>query len=179
MYVVKGVVSLVRAVPLAVVAYLVFVGVLWALGRRRALSKRTAVKELALFVYAAAILSITGLIGAQLRLDWFVNSLGSIGLGFPSSRGELAMVALNLLMFVPFGFLAAAVFRRGWITALLIGGGFSIAIEFLQMFSGRMAELNDVAANSVGALAGYFVYRLWVRYAQRGRAKNMPACQDA
>lgn len=40
--------------------------------------------------------------------------------------------------------------------ALIFSGG----IEFLQMFSGRYAQIDDVLMNTLGSLLGYVVYVL-------------------
>ena len=41
---------------------------------------------------------------------------------------------------------------------LLIGGGISFAIEIMQIFAGRNAEIDDLLLNSAGALLGYVLY---------------------
>jgi hypothetical protein len=62
---------------------------------------------------------------------------------------------LNVVLFVPAGFLCGVVFRRGRAASLLGLGAMSLVIECLQAFSGlRYGSLADVMANTVGAGLG-------------------------
>ncbi|MBR1855252.1 MAG: VanZ family protein [Lachnospiraceae bacterium] len=73
------------------------------------------------------------------------------------------MIILNLLLFVPLGFLLPIVFP-GFVKSgkkvFLAGLMFSVGIELTQLFSGRMFELDDIIANSLGALLGYLIFLL-------------------
>ena len=61
----------------------------------------------------------------------------------------------NILLFVPLGLLLRlAVPRAGWVGALLLGTGLSVAIEVLQVWSPRVSDPRDIVANAVGALLG-------------------------
>jgi glycopeptide antibiotics resistance protein len=86
----------------------------------------------------------------------------------------LAGAAGNVVLFVPLGFLLpllAPRLDRFWRT---VGTGFvvSSAIELAQVaFPGvRRADVNDVLMNTLGAAAGYLLYRLAVRARERRRA---------
>lgn len=61
---------------------------------------------------------------------------------------------LNLIMLVPFGFLAGLLLKRFWLAAsicLLV----SLFLESLQLISvSRVSDINDVVYNFVGAVAG-------------------------
>lgn len=82
----------------------------------------------------------------------------------------------NIAMFVPFGFLLSALFFRAeegtskliWkptLITLLCGFAFSGLIEFLQLIGMRGTfELDDLFSNTLGALAGLFLYRLISRW---------------
>jgi hypothetical protein len=92
-------------------------------------------------------------------------SEGSISGGcFWCGSFALADAILNLLLFLPIGFLLAlrhgASPVRTWagLTAL------AVAIEVAQLFlPGRFATLSDVLMNSAGAAAGIGLARLWRR----------------
>ena len=69
---------------------------------------------------------------------------------------------LNVLMFVPLGFLAPMVFRtlrRLWKTAV-----FSLCctvfIETVQYFTGRSADIDDVIMNLLGGILGFLAFAL-------------------
>lgn len=70
---------------------------------------------------------------------------------------------LNIVLFIPYGFLSYASFkkiRKNWLYALLIGASLSFSIEFLQTFIGRFTQLEDLITNTTGTLAGYFLCKI-------------------
>ena len=88
--------------------------------------------------------------------DWLWNTYE---MGWERMAGQLI---LNILMFVPVGMLLPVVFRRmrslGW--AALGALGFTVAIETVQYFIGRSADIDDVIMNVLGGLIGYSVFAL-------------------
>ncbi len=70
---------------------------------------------------------------------------------------------LNIIMFVPFGYLIPAMNKhrlRGWYFAMLGGLMVSSVIEGLQMiFSLGQADIDDIIANTIGAVIGYGIVR--------------------
>lgn len=71
----------------------------------------------------------------------------------------LTQVVMNLVAFIPVGFLLGCAFPRlKWWQVLLIGGGFSLLIEVSQLvFKLGLAEFDDVFHNVLGCLVGYGV----------------------
>ena len=72
------------------------------------------------------------------------------------------MVTLNLLLFVPLGFLITAVSKKinfNYKKVSLSGCVFSCSIEFLQLFAGRFFEIDDIIANTLGTLIGYLFWQ--------------------
>lgn len=73
---------------------------------------------------------------------------------------------MNVIVFIPIGFLLCCSFRRlKWWQVLSIGAGFSILIEVLQfVFKRGFAEFDDVFHNVLGCAIGYGVYLVvaWV-----------------
>lgn len=70
------------------------------------------------------------------------------------------MDILNLLLFVPLGFLLVSTVKLiswNFIKVLLTGLFISFVIEFLQLFTGRMSEISDLIMNTVGFLLGGLV----------------------
>ncbi|MEV3901258.1 VanZ family protein [Mycobacterium sp. NPDC050551] len=66
----------------------------------------------------------------------------------------------NVLLFIPFGMLAAAYLtRRRWWLAMLAGAAASAGIELTQavLLPGRDPSLSDIAANTAGATLGVLV----------------------
>ena len=73
----------------------------------------------------------------------------------------LPEVIMNIVVFVPIGFVLGLAFRKikGW-QALLVGIGISVGIELLQYFFRKgFADVNDVMHNTLGCLVGYLLYR--------------------
>ena len=77
--------------------------------------------------------------------DWFFKNL-----------------ACNILMFMPFGFLAPLFIKRNKVWQILIYAIItSILIEVLQVLLGvGTGDIDDVILNAVGALIGFGVYKL-------------------
>ena len=82
---------------------------------------------------------------------------------------------LNLLMFLPFGFLCPG--KRtgsGWLRTAAAGLGLSCAIELLQPFFGRSFDCNDILLNALGALIGAALSGLLARWhAARTRSASL------
>ena len=68
---------------------------------------------------------------------------------------------LNVLLFVPVGFLAGCGLRRmTWKKVLFFGGGLSVCIEVLQfIFKKGFCETDDIIHNVLGCIIGYGLWR--------------------
>ena len=72
----------------------------------------------------------------------------------------------NIVMFVPFGFLPALLWRGcTWRRALLAGLCLTGLIESCQLCVGRAFDINDILLNVLGVLWGYGLWRLAQRLA--------------
>jgi glycopeptide antibiotics resistance protein len=78
---------------------------------------------------------------------------------------DLKTSLLNILLLIPFGFGLPFVTNFRMKKVVVIGALFSIGIEFLQLITGfmgkitfRIADINDVIFNTVGALVGYILF---------------------
>ena len=69
---------------------------------------------------------------------------------------------LNVLLFMPIGFLASCGLQGlTWKKVLLLGGGLSVCIEVLQfIFKKGFCETDDVIHNVLGCLIGYGLWRV-------------------
>ncbi len=78
-----------------------------------------------------------------------------------ASKGMTTYV-LNILLFMPLGFLLPTIwlqFRRMKSTAYA-GFGFSLAIELGQLLDNRITDIDDLSMNTLGAIIGYLLYRV-------------------
>lgn len=75
------------------------------------------------------------------------------------SSGILTYI-LNIIMFMPLGFLLPLIWKdfRSFAKVFYTGLGFSLAIEICQLFNHRATDIDDLLMNSLGAILGYFIW---------------------
>ena len=78
---------------------------------------------------------------------------------FAGILDDLKNSVLNVLLFVPFGFLLPVLWTRfrGFKSTVLFGLCVSAAIELLQIFTFRATDINDLITNTLGTLLGWIV----------------------
>ena len=87
------------------------------------------------------------------------------GLTFLKRLGYLEGAGLNILLFVPFGYLLPMLWKRAdrWWKVLLCGFAASLVIELLQLVTRYgMFDLDDLMHNTLGALLGWGCYAGWL-----------------
>lgn len=69
--------------------------------------------------------------------------------------------ALNVLLFIPFGFFLSLMYRKyNHISKIALTGFLlSLAIELVQMFGRGSTDINDLITNTVGTCLGYCLYK--------------------
>lgn len=83
-----------------------------------------------------------------------------------TARGML----LNVLLFVPFGYLLPVVAPRlrSWWKVLLLGLALSFVIELIQMFTGLgQFDLDDLITNLIGTFIGWLLWLLVLKSRRR------------
>lgn len=75
---------------------------------------------------------------------------------------KIAEMILNIILFIPFGFLACGAKKSiGILHVCCVGCGLSLIIELLQLLTQRgVCNINDVIHNTLGCIIGYGIYRL-------------------
>lgn len=83
----------------------------------------------------------------------------------------LPELIMNVLVFIPIGFVFCLAFRRiSWWQAAIAGMGLSIGIEFLQLvFKRGCADIDDVIHNTLGCLMGCCLYLAVSRCPRRSK----------
>lgn len=68
---------------------------------------------------------------------------------------------LNIVMFIPFGFLLPLIWEKAgkFTHALLYGAAFSLLIELSQLLNNRSTDIDDLILNTSGALIGFCVFK--------------------
>lgn len=93
-------------------------------------------------------------------------SIGTINLQlfqtFAADSWSLYNIAGNLIMFLPFGFFAALLWRGStWKRALIVAFGITVTIEFCQLVVGRAFDVDDLLLNIIGTMMGYGLWLLF------------------
>lgn len=74
----------------------------------------------------------------------------------------------NIALFVPYGILLPAAFRRlKWWAADITALGTTVCIEIIQPFFGRSCDVDDIIANTLGAVIGCAAAKLAIATAAR------------
>lgn len=112
--------------------------------------------EICFCVYGVTLLSVTGIF----KQSYSFGGIISYNL-IPFVDSSIVPVLLNFLLFIPYGFLLPLTFSKwkwNWKKVVIIGGLTSLAIELLQAFGGRYAEIDDLLINTLGAVSGFVLY---------------------
>lgn len=83
-----------------------------------------------------------------------------------------AFVIENILLFIPYGILCSWAFRwaRHFLCCLLFGAATSVAVECLQLVTGRgYFQIDDILTNILGTVAGFLIF--WI-FAPKKRNKG-------
>lgn len=81
----------------------------------------------------------------------------------PFSNGIGITFYLNIIMCIPLGFLLPFIWKeyRKLYKTLLLGAGFSLLIEVSQLITTRATDIDDLIANTIGAVIGYFIWMVF------------------
>lgn len=128
--------------------------------------------------YLGTVFSITGagtlydLLARDFSLSFYQSNLTPFASPFFSS-GYL----LNILLFVPLGLLAVLLWpgRGHAVMTVICGFLFSLAIECSQLFNNRFTDLDDITANTLGALVGVLLALVVQKLFVRRRPPSRPA----
>ena len=75
-----------------------------------------------------------------------------------SQLDSLFNIVGNIVMFLPFGFFAALLWRKfNWKRAIALGLGITCLIECWQILVGRYFDIDDIILNGLGVFCGYLL----------------------
>lgn len=141
-----------------------FVFVLFYYKRKTCITLRN---EICLLIFAVYIIGVFYITGTGTIYDAIRASFSDLHRRvnlIPFSR-EINIVgyALNIVMFLPLGFLAPLIFAdmKKLGRVLFLGFGFSLLIEASQLLSHRGTDVDDLIMNTTGAVFGWMVYKIW------------------
>ena len=104
-------------------------------------------------VYLAGVYAVAGLPNVRyFRFDPNFNFVP-----FLYMFSDLSGTILNVILFIPLGFFLAVLWKpfRNPVWNTLFGLGISLVIEFLQIFTFRATDVNDLMTNTLGTLIGW------------------------
>jgi hypothetical protein len=161
----------------ATVAVLLMAGWILVLRRRGTLTFRRLVIAGLASCYLAGVAAVT--LPLQIRTGDYGNLIPWYEKGnfVPLAGLDTRTLVLNIVMTFPLGLLLPFLTRVSGVRQVaLTGFALSAAVEVTQFLSdvlvsgGRTADVNDLPANTVGAVLGYLAYRCLTR---------LPAVADA
>ncbi len=140
--------SIVFVVPVVLILrYVIF--------RQRNFNRFIAILIFAL--YSIAVFSVVGIptVGT-FKVDFSVNLIPLIDI-VNSPLEYIKNTILNIILFVPLGFLVPAIWKnyRSIKTMFFMGLALSASIEILQIFSLRLTDIDDLITNTAGTVIGY------------------------
>lgn len=98
----------------------------------------------------------------------------------PFSHGIDITSCLNVIMFLPFGFLIPVIWERmnSLIYAMGSGFAFSFLIEMSQLLNHRRTDVDDLIFNTLGAVIGFALYKIWDKFTKsRHQLRAVPAVE--
>ena len=147
--------------------------------RRTGTQASALLPALAFALYLAAVLCVTGagtLYDLLRILDGRGPAASSVSL-LPFADAAVVGCALNAVLFVPLGFLLPLAFRPRMRAAgvLAFGFAFSLAVELSQLLNNRATDVDDLIMNTLGALAGFALFKAGSRLRHGPSAPRRPA----
>lgn len=158
-----GIFALRYSLQISIIIFCIFTAVKFLIKRKLVFKPSIMLCEFSWFLTVIVILNITGIIG-PMSGDFGTTSIfdGSAQLSFDLfEEGLSTATLLNMILFIPFGFFSPVAFKKlghKWSYGILIGLIFSVIIEFLQTFTGRFVQLDDLLMNTIGTFIGYEIW---------------------
>ena len=140
------------------IALIVLIPLFWILNKVRFRSATDTIRYFFFAAYLSAIYLFVGL--PTLQFMRFELSLTPIP--FLPMIADIRNTFLNILLFIPLGFLLPFLWKKyqSLRTTILFGFALSLSIELLQILTYRATDINDIIANTFGAALGYFIFRI-------------------
>ena len=120
---------------------------------------------LLLFLFAVYIVCVYHVTGTGTLWDAFLyrfqTEISHIN-PIPFSAGiDMVGYILNIILFIPFGFLIPLIWKkmRSLHLTALAGFSFSILIEISQLLNNRRTDIDDLIMNTLGAIIGFLIYK--------------------
>ena len=132
--------------------------ILWyTIFRKRNLNEMIA--GLIFAFYLIAVFSVVGIptVGT-FKVNFSFNLIPLIDI-VNSPLEYIKNTVLNIILFMPLGFLVPAIWKkyRSIKTMFFMGFALSVCIEVLQIFTFRLTDIDDLITNTAGTVLGYYI----------------------
>lgn len=148
-------------------------GILRAVRKKRGFAEPRGYfpKLLVFAVYIAGVFYFTG--------AGTLKNIGQYGMGpevtrfnavpFSASSFDVTAYLLNVVLLLPLGFLLPLIWPayNRFFRVAAYGAGFSLLIELSQLVNIRSTDIDDLLLNTLGAAAGFLLFRLFARVSRR------------
>ena len=156
-YIEIGINELFNGMIMAFLMLPLLISIKFILGKRDSITLLNTIIELSWVSMVITILLITGIIRGKFGTTSLFNGNPVINFHL-FSEGLSPATMLNMILFIPFGFLSLITFKKIQMNrsyGILVGFSFSCVIEILQLFTGRFVQLDDILMNTLGSYIGY------------------------
>lgn len=118
-------------------------------------------KTILYFVFATYLAAVYLFVGMP-TLQFMRFDLSLTLMPFLPMIADFKNTILNIILFIPLGIMLPFLWKKynSLRATLIFGFCMSLAIELLQILTYRATDINDLIANTVGAVLGYFVFRV-------------------
>lgn len=144
-------------------------------------SQGKRLKLLCFAFYLSAVCSVTGVPSMNsLVIDLRCNLIPFIDI-VNGPMGYVKNTVLNIVLFVPFGFFLPVLWERRYSSlkkVFLTGLGASTGIEILQIFTHRLTDVDDLITNTVGAVLGYCLAKMYMNRRQKKGLEGRKAASE-
>ena len=109
--------------------------------------------------YSIAVFSVVGIPAVDtFNVNFSFNLIPLIDI-VNSPLEYIKNTVLNIILFMPLGFLVPAIWKRyrSVKTMVFMGFALSVCIEILQIFTFRLTDIDDLIANTAGTVLGYYI----------------------
>ena len=118
-------------------------------------------KTILYFVFATYLAAVYLFVGMP-TLQFMRFELSLTLTPFLPMIADFKNTILNIILFIPLGIMLPFLWNKydTLRETLFFGFLMSLAIELLQILTYRATDINDLIANTIGAVLGYFVFRI-------------------
>ena len=118
-----------------------------------------------MMIYVWLVFSVTGIgtVWDIISKGGLIETFQQANIGIiPFQSDGLFTYCMNVIMLMPLGFLLPYIWRnfRNPIKVALTGLVFSVFIEFAQLPTNRLIDIDDLLMNTLGAVLGYVVWKM-------------------